>query len=152
MKFLFSSLLVLFVVLSVHGQEPTIAHKDSLNRLVEQYYQLSLKIYRKDSQPKDINKLFDLFTEDFEYIHPKYGGIYTREDLYDGYLRNQKNGAYDGSIVDLIVKNKIIGLNAVATDRAYLKKVQNGKPQEVDRGMTVFEFKHGKISRIYEYW
>lgn len=149
---LFSAILLLFFTDDACGQEATPLHKDSLKNVIHRYYELSLKIYQSNSVAKDIDDLFELFTEDFVYVHPKYGGAYTRKDLYDGYVRNQKNGAYDGSIADLSLKNMIIGLNAVVTERAYLKKEDSGEFTEVDPGMTLFEFKDGKISKIFEYW
>jgi len=134
------------------AQEATPAHKDSIDQIVSRYYTLSLKIYQLNSQVSDVDQLFNLFTDDFEYIHPKYGGTYPRKELYQGYLRNQKNGAYNGSIVDVKLSNKIIGLNAVVTERTYIKREQDGSLVEVDPGMTLFEFEDGKISMIKEYW
>lgn len=144
-------ILLVFVAIGIHSQEVTKAHKDSLNSLVKSYYQQNIKIFQSNSTVEDIDKVFDLFTEDFTYVHPKYGGTYTRKNLYDGYVRNQKKGGYDGSIVDIKVVDKIIGLNAVVVKRSYIKK-EEGKLKEGDAHMTLFEFKNGKISRIFEYW
>lgn len=95
--------------------------------------------------------LFDIFTEDFTYVHPKYGGEYTREDLHAGYPRNQQNGVFNGSVVDIEILNKIVGLNAVVIQKRFIEKkegkLENGNPE-----MTLFEFENGKISRIFEYW
>jgi len=143
--------LFVFVAIGIHAQKATKAHKDSLNTLVKSYYKQNIKIFQSNSTVKDIDKVFDLFTEDFTYVHPKYGGTYTRQNLYDGYVRNQKNGGYNGSIVDIKVVDKIIGLNAVVVKRRYIKK-EDGKLKEGDAHMTLFEFKNGKISRIFEYW
>lgn len=115
---------ILFGVLTtnqISAQEATMAHKDSLNTMIMKYYDLNLKIFQANSNIEDIDNIFELFTENFTYVHPKYGGIYTREDLYDGYVRNQKNGGYDGSIVDLKIENKIIGLNAVVIQKRKIK-------------------------------
>lgn len=149
------SLLIYFAICvqpNVHAQEITEAHKDSLTHIVTQYYKLSLQVYQQNSTRSDIDKLFGLFTDDFEYVHPKYGGTYSRTDIYEGYVNNQENGAYNGTTVDIKVRNMIIGLNAVATDRVYLNKDHAGALVELDPGMTVFEFSDGKISRIFEYW
>lgn len=71
--------------------------------------------------------------------------------MYNGYVRNQENGAYDGGITDIKIINKIIGLNAVIVQKIFVEKkddeIKNKKPE-----MTLFEFKNGKISRIFEYW
>lgn len=47
-----------------------------------------------------MDSVFTLFTDDFTYVHPNYGGVYTREDLYNGYKRNLK----DGVMYDLLLK------------------------------------------------
>ncbi len=150
-KFIF---IILFTLLGVHqvsAQEASKAHKDSLNAIVKQYYDLNLKIFQANSTVEDIDKVFEIFTEDFTYVHPKYGGTYSREDLYNGYVRNQKNGGYDGTVTDIEIVNKISGLNAVVTQKRFIEtkdgKVEKGEPQ-----MALFEFKKGKISRIFEYW
>jgi ketosteroid isomerase-like protein len=151
LKLLASIFLILWTANQVVAQDATQAHKDSLDIVVTKYYDLNLKIFKANSTIEDIDKTFDLFTDDFTYVHPKYGGTYTREDLYNGYVRNQKNGGYNGKVMDIKIENIIIGLNAVVVEKRFMKKkdggIQEGKPE-----MTLFEFKDGKISRIFEYW
>lgn len=151
-KFLGCISFLLFFYTDVKSQEITAEHKDSLRIVVEEYYSLSLKIYQQNSVKDDIDKLFNLFTDDFVYVHPKYGGSYSRNDIYEGYINNQNNGSYNGSITDVKIKNMIVGLNALVTDRVYIRKIASGKLEEVDPGMTLFEFRNGKISKIFEYW
>jgi ketosteroid isomerase-like protein len=136
---------------AAYGQEATQGHKDSLNAVVQEYYDLNLKIFQSYSEVSDINKVFELFTDDFTYVHPKYGGTYTRKVLYDGYVRNQKNGGYDGTVVDMKIENKIVGLNAVVVQKRFVNKGENGTT-EGELQMTLFEFREGKISKIFEYW
>jgi len=151
LKILISIFLFLLVSTQVSAQKATKEHKDSLDVMVKKYYDLNLKIFQANSTIEDINNVFKLFTDDFKYIHPKYGGTYTRTDLYNGYVRNQKNGGYTGEIIDVKIINKIIGLNGVVIQRSYVEKedeiMKDGEPQ-----MTLFEFKDGKISLIMEYW
>lgn len=151
-NFLVPVFLLFFLNIEVKSQAITEVHKDSIRKIVEQYYSLNLKVYQQNSTKDDIDNLFNLFTDDFVYVHPKYGGKYSRKVIYEGYINNQKNGSYDGSITDVKIKNMIIGLNALVTDRAYLRKVESGELEEVDPGMTLFEFRNGKISKIFEYW
>lgn len=132
---------------TTYAQTATPAHKDSMATMVQQYYDLNIKIFQKVSTPEQIDSLFTYFTSDFEYIHEKYGGLYTRQDLYEGYLNNQANGGYDGSIVGVELLRMITGLNAVAVERRY---IQLDGPSE--QQMTLFEFRNGKIKRIVEYW
>lgn len=143
--------LLFFAPTQIIAQDVLKAHKDSLDIVVKKYYDLNLKIFQPNSTVEDIDNAFELFTDDFEYVHPKYGGTYTREDLYNGYVRNQKNGAYDGKVTDIKILNKIIGLNAMVVHKSFVENVDGGvKVGEPE--MTLFEFKNGKISRIFEYW
>ena len=149
---LFVSILPIFLSTNqIIAQDATKAHKDSLAAMVTKYYDLNLKIFQANSTVQDIDKAFELFTDDFTYVHPKYGGTYTREDLYNGYVRNQKNGGYDGTVTDFKIENKIIGLNAVVVEKKFVEK-KDGKIMDVAPEMTLFEFRDGKISRIFEYW
>ena len=146
-------LIFFFVITAAQtiAQEATEDHLDSLNAVVTRYYDLNLKIFQSNSTVQDIDKVFELFTEDFTYVHPKYGGTYTREDLYNGYIRNQKNGGYDGTVNAIEIVNKIIGLNAVVTHKRSIRKIDD-QFKEGELQMTLFEFKNGKILRIFEYW
>ncbi len=147
-KTLISLLFLSFLTPYLSAQEATPAHKDSLRQAVDRYYSINIRIFSGEAEQGDVEALFELFTDDFVYTHQKYGGDYSRQDLYDGYTNNLKNGNYDGSIADVSIRNKIVGLNAVAIERAYLGKDQ----EEIDPGMTVFEFRNGLISRITEFW
>ncbi|EAY27409.1 nuclear transport factor 2 family protein [Microscilla marina] len=132
---------------------PVSHHKDSLVALTKKYYQLNIKVFQTGSTLADIEAIFELFSPDFTYVHPKYGGVYTRKSLYNGYVNNQKKGNYNGREADVKVTKMIVGLNAVAVKRAFIiRDAKTGKLSEGERKMTLFEFKDGKISRIYEYW
>lgn len=134
-----------------NGQEVTEAHQDSLNTIVKKYYDLNLKIFQSNSTIKDIDNAFELFADDFTYVHPKYGGVYTREDLYNGYVQNQKNGGYNGTVIKIEILNKIVGLNAVVVQKRFIER-KDGQPVRGKPEMALFEFKKGKIFRIFEYW
>ncbi len=145
--------LALYLIFSpqTYSQESKPIPKDSLVHMVEDYYTLNVKAFQANSTKKDIDTIFDLFTNDFTYIHPKHGGTYSRQKLYEGYIRNQEKGSYDGSVVDIKVVNMIKGLNAVVVERKYINKIENGT-QDGEYQMTLFEFDNGKISKIIEYW
>ncbi len=149
--FITAFLTLILVTNRSNAQEVTNAHKDSLEIIVKKYYDLNLKTFQANSTIKDIDKIFEIFTDSFTYIHPKYGGTYTREDLYNGYVRNQKNGGYNGEVTNIKIKNKIIGLNVVVVERIYVRKKGEGIEEEESQ-VTLFEFEKGKISRIFEYW
>ena len=141
----------LFASISIAAQDVTLAHQDSLDSIVKEYYELNIKIFQANSTQKDIDKVFELFTDDFEYVHPKYGGTYTKSDLYNGYVRNQQNGSYDGTVTSIKIINKIIGLNAVVVQKRFIKRTE-GVIEEGKSEMALFEFVNGKIARIVEYW
>lgn len=149
--FITAFLTLILVTNRSNAQEVTNAHKDSLEIIVKKYYDLNLKTFQANSTIKDIDRIFEIFTDSFTYIHPKYGGTYTREDLYNGYVRNQKNGGYNGEVTNIKIKNKIIGLNVVVVERIYVRKKGEGVEEEESQ-VTLFEFEKGKISRIFEYW
>lgn len=148
-KYLF--LLTLTISGFVFGQQSLQTHSDTLNWTIDEYYRLNLKIFQAESTQQDIDSLFTLFTSDFTYVHPKYGGTYTREDLYNGYSNNRKNGGYNGRVVNIKLLNRIVGLNAVTTQKQFVTQ-DNGVLTEGEKEMTLFEFSEGKISRIFEYW
>lgn len=148
---LFLVFFTLFLIGSIDAQEIKMTHKDSLNVVLEKYYKLNLKVFQSGSTIEDIDNVFNLFTEDFTYVHPKYGGVYTRDNLYIGYKRNQEKGSYNGKIVDIQIMNKIVGLNAIAVNKRFIKK-ENDKILEGEINMTLFEFRKGKIYKIFEYW
>lgn len=148
--------IIITLLFSAHNlvqaqQNNILTHKDSLKYAINQYYKLNLEVFQQNSTLKDINNIFELFTDDFTYVHPNYGGVYTREDLYKGYKRNQDNGGYDGSVVDIKIENIIYGLNAITVSKRFIKK-EDGKTVEGDAQMALFEFKKGKIFMIKEYW
>lgn len=152
MKTLISTALITLCTLTlVFSQEVKMTHKDSLNTVLEKYYELNLKVFQSGSNINDIENVFNLFTEDFTYVHPKYGGVYTREDLYKGYKRNQEKGSYNSRVVDIKITNKIIGLNAITVSKRFIKK-EEGKIDEGKEQMSLIEFRNGKICKIFEYW
>lgn len=148
-KFILSVLLLILVANQSIAQENSAVNQVNQNTLVDTYYKLNVKAFQANSTIEDINRIFELFTDDFTYVHPKYGGTYTRNDLYKGYVRNQKNGMYNGAITDVKIFSRIVGLNAIVVKRIY---IDNETKEEKDAKMTLFEFKEGKISKIFEYW
>ncbi len=143
--------LLILGITSSRAQDGLSTSKDSLSPILDKYYELNLKVFQANSTQEDIDNIFELFTDDFTYVHPNYGGVYTRDDLFNGYVRNQKNGGYDGSVINIGVENKILGLNAVAVSKRFIKR-EGGEIVEGEAQMALFEFKEGKIFRITEFW
>ncbi|WP_306014281.1 MULTISPECIES: nuclear transport factor 2 family protein [unclassified Allomuricauda] len=151
LKYILAVVLLSITFNQINAQDSSNDHSGDNSYVLDQYYKLNLKVFQAGSTPEDVDNIFELFTDDFTYVHPQYGGVYSREDLYNGYIRNQKNGGYNGSVVDIQVENKIVGLNAIAVSKRFIRK-EEGKVVEGEAQMALFEFKDGKISRIYEYW
>jgi len=151
LKYILAVVLLGITFNQINAQDSSKVQSVSSTYVLDQYYKLNLKVFQADSTPEDVDNIFELFTNDFTYVHPQYGGVYTREDLYNGYMRNQNNGGYDGSVVDIKMENKIVGLNAIAVSKRFIKK-EEGKIVEGEAQMALFEFKDGKIYRITEYW
>jgi len=142
---------MLFLIVNIDAQELKMTHKDSLNVVLDEYYELNLKVFQAGSTLEDIDAIFNLFTDDFIYVHPKYGGDYTRQDLYTGYKRNLEKGNYNGRVADIKINNKIIGLKAATVNKSFIKK-EDHQIKEGNEQMSLFEFRDGRISKIVEYW
>jgi ketosteroid isomerase-like protein len=148
---LISVFFMLFLIGNIDAQEIRMTHKDSLNIVLEKYYELNLKVFQEGSTLEDIDTIFNLFTDDFTYVHIKYGGVYTRQDLYNGYKTNLEKGSYNGRIFDIKINNRIIGLKAATVNKSFITKEDN-QIKEGNEQMSLFEFRDGKISKIVEYW
>ena len=100
-------------------------------------------VFRKGSSISDIDKLYSFYTSDFEYNHPKYGGIYTRKHLYDNTVASLKRGRYNNSKKRTTV-NIIYGENAICIEQQY-----EGDDKTT---MTLFKFRKNKIYYTHEFW
>ncbi len=89
------------------------------------------------------DQLFDLYSADFVYVHDKYGGVYSREQLYRNTLRMIARGG-DHSTTDRYQLLQILPGESAA---AVLRLTRDGQQH-----LALFEFKQGKISKITEYW
>ena len=102
------------------------------------------RIMLRGSTVEDIDTLFSLYTDDFTYVHEVYGGVYTREELYNNSKRFLKTGKYQHTHNRYKILNIIPGLNAAAVQRL---EVESGNIH-----LAVFEFEGDKVSKIIEYW
>jgi hypothetical protein len=117
--------------------------KDELITIFEKYQTAYNNVFAKGSTVESVDELYSFYTEDFEYNHPGYGGIYARELLYNNTLRALKRGSYE-TIPKRITLTKIYGKNAVVIEQQY-----EGSEETT---MTLFEFRKSKICYIEEYW
>lgn len=104
------------------------------------------KAIRLKTTVADADELFSLYTDDFVYIHEVYGGIYTREDLYNNTVKYIKSGGYTRTDDRYKIISMIPGYNAIAVQREQTYKGITSKH------LAVFEFTGDKVSKITEYW
>lgn len=124
-------------------EEEVVLSKEKLQTIFEQYRAAQSKVFGKGSTVEYANELFDFYTPDFEYNHPKYGGIYSRELLYNNTVKYLESGGYDDARERKVLKT-IFGLNAVVVEQQYV-----GDDKTT---MTLIKFKGNKIHYIEEYW
>lgn len=78
LKIVVSLFLIPLATNEIIAQNATKAHKDSLEIIVKKSYDVHLKLFQANSTVEHIDNTFKLFTEDFTYVHPKYGGVYPK--------------------------------------------------------------------------
>ncbi len=101
----------------------------------------------KGSTKVDLDQLFSLKTEDFTYIHEKYGGTYSRDTLYGNYLKRVENGQYTFEHNRYEIVHVLTGENTAA-----IQRLQTNTDGEQALHLVVFEFDGDKVSRMVEYW
>jgi predicted alpha/beta superfamily hydrolase len=114
-----------------------------LKQQFESYMQAQRNTFRKGATVADADALFDFYTPDFQYNHPKYGGYYSRELLYNNTIKYVNSGRYDNEPNRQVV-NTIFGLNTVVVEQRY-----EGDEKTT---MTLIKFRGDKIYYIEEYW
>ncbi|WP_250458724.1 hypothetical protein [Microbulbifer litoralis] len=92
----------------------------------------------------DLDTLFDMYTDDFVYVHKIYGGTYTREELYDNAAKYITTKHYKLTEGRYKVLRILPGSDAAAVERL---EVASGNIH-----LSVFEFEGDKVSKIIEYW
>lgn len=117
--------------------------KDALIVVFEEYQKAYDKVFSSGSTVEDVDKLYSFYTSDFEYNHPRYGGIYSREHLYNNTLKFLKEGNYNNGSKRIIIK-RIVGLEGIA--------IEHRTEGESKTKMTLLKFRKDKIYFIDEYW
>lgn len=145
-----NTMILLLLLLSVALQaqpQPTakLANQDTLAAHVLAFNHLTNQVFSPGSTQQDLDALFAMYTDDFLYEHPKYGGVYSRGILYNNSLKHIAAGKYDGTYQQKIT-NTIIG-EAAAT----IAWVIPSDPEKKQH-MTLIEFDGDKIKFIKEYW
>ncbi len=124
-------------------EEAAALSKKELEVVFQKYIAAQKRVFRKGSTVADAKALFDFYTADFEYNHPKYGGIYSRELLFNNTVKYLSGGGYDNEPERKVLQT-IFGLNAVVVEQQYAG--------DENTTMTLIKFKGNKIHYIEEYW
>lgn len=141
----FIGLLVgLFMSVACFGSDGVNLPAEQIKVLVSAVNDASNRMMLRGSKVEDVDSLFSMYTDDFVYIHEVYGGLYTREKLYNNAVNNMKAGRYNLAEERYKVLSVMTGLNAAAVERL---EVKSGKIH-----LSVFEFNGDKVSKIVEYW
>ena len=135
--------LTIFLALQAHAQDAVDLSPSQLRDRVEAVNTAQNRVMLRGSTASDVNCLFDLYTEEFTYIHEAYGGTYTRDELYGNTMRYLEAGGYTMDVNRYEILSMIPGRNAVAVERLE----DSGNVH-----LAVFEFDGPKVSRITEYW
>jgi hypothetical protein len=114
-----------------------------VRHLAMEYNKRMNKMLSAGSTEADVDNLFALYADDFEYNHPGMGDVYVTQNLYNNSVRNVKAGRFDGSYQQKIT-NIIIGKNAAVLEWVV--------PGETETQMTFIETKGDQIWRIKEFW
>lgn len=126
------------------GNTSTTLSAAQIRQQVEQVNAAQNQMMRQGSVPADIAALFALYSAGFSYLHPQYGGTYSRAELEQNSLRNQAAGRFNLTQDRYQIRQILTGHNAAAVERLELASGQTH--------LTVFEFSGDKVSRIIEYW
>lgn len=118
--------------------------KAELRVVFSKYQKTANKLFSEAGTVADADRLYNVFyTADFEYNHPAYGGIYSKELLYNNTIKYLKKGGYKDSPKRETI-NIIIGLDAIVVEQKY--------ENDEETTMTLFKFRGKKIYYIEEYW
>src|SRR5690606_5764798 len=107
----FSILTLLILSNAAHAEE---CRQECQKANIEAYFMSLAKIYREDSNEKDIENFFELFHANVKYEHLDYDANFNRNDWIAAFKNNLQRGAYSASQKDGIrVENYIFGKNHV---------------------------------------
>lgn len=126
------------------AKDATAMSENDIRQLVERVNDAQNRMMMRGSGAAEVEAMFDLYTEDFTYVHEAYGGVYTRQALHGNSVRFAKAGEYQFTEDRYRILHILPGHDAAA--------VQRLESNSGNRHLAVFEFKDGKVSKIVEYW
>ncbi len=143
------ALAVLSCFSSAEDAKEFIATQEQLILQAYKVNDLQNKVLMDGSTEADAKALFDLFSDDFVYVHEQYGNVYSKEHLYSNTIKFIKAGRYIFKKDRYTIVELIPGRKAVALRR--LQHANHWNPNS-EYHFSVFEFDGLKVKRIVEYW
>jgi len=128
-----------------------VALASDLTAKVNQYFEAQKAVEHKNSTENDVNNLMALLTEDATFEHPRFDAVQSKAEYKKGLLYYLGNY----SECDIEVMNVIEGLNAVTVEYLHpcTDKDRSSDPEKnVEKLVTLFEFKNNKIKLIKHYF
>jgi hypothetical protein len=111
-------------------------------------------IFRRGSTENDVERLFELVSEDVRYIHETYEAEFERGPWREAFLRNVRSASYTEP-ADFCIKvtNFIPGNGYAAVEYEYGRTDSNLCVARGDgRKLALFATRDGKIRLIRELW
>ncbi len=121
-------------------------------QLIKQIYLINEyqnKLLMRGSTTSDADALFNMYSQEFIYVHEQYGGEYTKQQLYRNTVKYLKEGQYNYTTDRYKIVNIIPGRKSVAVQRLQQASSQEDK---AEYHLAVFEFEGLKVKRITEFW
>lgn len=135
---------------------PAIACDASCKRTaIDEYFQRLDQVSRAGSSSADIDRLFELFSDDVKYEHIEYEADFDRTSWRRAFARNLERGAYDAPASRAIgVLQSIDGKQHMAVQYAHGTRDENGDWKQSDKPgvLILFGFSGERISLVREYW
>ncbi|MDN3652513.1 nuclear transport factor 2 family protein [Thalassotalea ponticola] len=126
---------------------PLSVHASSLE-LAERFIALSDITKVKGATAADIEAVAALLSDDMRYQHPNFNADLSKQQFLEG-LRHYM-GAADS--LSTTITNHIASKQAVTIAMLTSTVTEGNEELDSEPLMRLFEFKHGKITLIREYW
>lgn len=118
------------------------------------YFSAMESIFRRGSTADDVERLFELVTDDVRYVHETYDAAFEHGAWREAFLRNVESAAY-GEPADFCfrITNYIPGNGFAAVEYEYGHEDAGTCVSRQDgRKLVLFETREGKIRLIQELW
>ena len=86
LKYILAVVLLSITFNQINAQDSSNVHSGDNSYVLDQYYKLNLKVFQAGSTPEDVDNIFELFTDDFTYVHPQYEAQMALFEFKDGMI------------------------------------------------------------------